>query len=81
MSILAIALVMFQSCIKVKSGEGGVINFTDVKGTGPVTDKTYSGDFNSIEVSSGLDAEVIKSGTESNYFCTFRSSGFDTGRK
>lgn len=36
MSILAIALVMFQSCIKVKSGEGGVINFTDVKGTGPL---------------------------------------------
>lgn len=64
LSILAIALVVFQSCIKVKSGEGAVISFTDVKGTGPVTDKTYSGDFNSIEVSSGLDAEVIKSGTE-----------------
>jgi hypothetical protein len=31
LSILAIALVVFQSCIKVKSGEGAVISFTDVK--------------------------------------------------
>ena len=41
MSILAIALVMFQSCIKVKSGE--VINFTDVKGTGPLQIKPILG--------------------------------------
>lgn len=64
-SILAIALITLQSCVKIKSDDDGrVISFNGGKATGPITDKTYSGDFSSIEVSSGLDAEVIKSDTE-----------------
>ena len=38
----------------------------------PITDKTYSGNIDQIQVSTSINAEVVKSDTEkSGDFCTF----------
>ena len=53
------------SCINVKSDAdsfGGI--FSGKKGTGSITEKTVSGDFNSIEVATSITAEVYKADTE-----------------
>lgn len=57
--------IFLTSCINVKSDDG---NFGEIfkgkKGNGPITEKTFSGDFNSLEVSTSINADVVKSDTE-----------------
>lgn len=53
------------SCINVKSDDGSIGDiFTGKKGNGPMTEKTFSGDFNSIEVSTSIQADIVKSEIE-----------------
>ena len=53
------------SCINVKSDNGSIGDiFTGKKGNGPMTEKTFSGDFNSIEVSTSIHADIVKSDVE-----------------
>ena len=53
------------SCINVKSDDGSIGDiFTGKKGNGPMTEKVFSGDFNSIEVSTSIDADIVKSDVE-----------------
>ena len=55
------------SCINVKSDDGSIGDiFTGKKGNGPMTEKVFSGDFNSIEVSTSIHADIVKSDVE-NY--------------
>lgn len=63
-SAFAISLFL-ASCVNVKSDDGsfGEI-FTGKKGNGPITEKTFSGDFNSLEVSTSINADVVKSDAE-----------------
>ena len=60
--ILSLSLA---SCINVKSDDGSIGDiFAGKKGNGPMTEKVFSGDFNSIEVSTSIDADIVKSDVE-----------------
>lgn len=68
-SMLAMSAVL-TSCVYVspgKNGENGSDGwggFSNNEGTGPITDKTYSGNIDQIQVSTSINAEVVKSDTE-----------------
>jgi len=68
-SMLAMSAVL-TSCVYVspgKNGENGSdgwSGFSNNEGTGPITDKTYSGNIDQIQVSTSINAEVVKSDTE-----------------
>lgn len=68
-SMLAMSIVL-TSCVYVspgKNGENGSDGwnvFSGNEGTGPVTDKTYADNIDQIQVSTSINAEVIKSDTE-----------------
>ncbi|NAW51807.1 DUF2807 domain-containing protein [Elizabethkingia argentiflava] len=57
-------LILLSSCIDIKSIKGKLSAFTQLKGTGPITKKVYPGDFSSVEVSSGIKAEILRSDSE-----------------
>lgn len=68
-SMLAMSAVL-TSCVYVspgKNGENGSdgwSGFSNNEGTGPITDKTYFGNIDQIQVSTSINAEVVKSDTE-----------------
>lgn len=68
-SMLAMSVVL-TSCVYVSPGKNGENGndgwnvFSGNEGTGPVTDKTYTGNIDQIQVSTSINAEVIKSDTE-----------------
>lgn len=68
-SMLAMSAVL-TSCVYVspgKNGENGSdgwSGFSNNEGTGPITDKTYSGNIDQIQVSTSINAEVVKSDIE-----------------
>ncbi len=68
-SMLAICTVL-TSCVYVSPGKNGEKGsdgwnvFSGNEGTGPIADKTYSGNIDQIQVSTSINAEVIKSDTE-----------------
>ena len=62
--LLAVSLGL-TSCINVNTEKGDISEiFSGKKGNGPITDKTYDGNINQIQVSTSIDAEVLKSDTE-----------------
>lgn len=62
--LLAVSLAL-TSCINVNTEKGDISEiFSGKKGNGPITDKTYDGNINQIQVSTSIDAEVLKSDTE-----------------
>ena len=64
-SMLAMSAVL-TSCVYVspgKNGENGSdgwSGFSSNEGTGPIKDKTYSGNIDQIQVSTSINAEVVK---------------------
>ena len=68
-SMLAMSAVL-TSCVYVSSGKNGEngsdgwSGFSNNEGTGPITDKTYFGNIDQIQVSTSINAEVVKSDTE-----------------
>lgn len=68
-SMLAMSAVL-TSCVYVSPGKNGENGndgwnvFSGNEGTGPITDKTYTGNIDQIQVSTSINAEVIKSDIE-----------------
>lgn len=68
-TMLAISLLL-TSCVYVSPGKNGENSkdgwsvFSGNEGTGPITDKTFNGEIDQIQVSTSIDAEIVKSDTE-----------------
>ena len=48
----------------MKSDDGSIGDIFTGKKNGPMTEKVFSGDFNSIEVSTSIHADIVKSDVE-----------------
>jgi hypothetical protein len=62
--IFACSALLFLSSCSIKSDNGFPLNFEAKEGTGMITNKEFSGNFDEIKVSQSIKAEIVKSNTE-----------------